>query len=305
MKAFEPVARPPATVVRRRRRRRQFDVGLQPRGGEEAHPGGPRRGRPAQLRPDDAGGNQPRPDGPDRRPAVHDRARRGRTTCCARASPPDRIHFVGNLMIDSLLDAVPRAKVPGRSASGRGRLRPGDAAPAHRTSTTVISCSTCSRCWAKLRSAFRSSGRCIRARPRTFERFGLKVPGDGDRDHRGARPGLPRNGGADAGGSPRADRFGRRAGRDDGPRGSLPDDACQYRASDHHRRRARTPWSEPIATCCWRPSTTSWRMAESGAGCPSIGMDAPQNASPPSRVVAALAGSWTGNAQPTTHRTAA
>ena len=38
-----------------------------------------------------------------------------------------RIHFVGNLMIDSLFDAVPRAKLPDGLPPVEGRFRAGDA----------------------------------------------------------------------------------------------------------------------------------------------------------------------------------
>ena len=61
--------------------------------GQEGRAGRARRSRPAQLRPRDAGGDQPRPDRPDRRPALHDRAQRRTTTSRAKASTPTRVAF--------------------------------------------------------------------------------------------------------------------------------------------------------------------------------------------------------------------
>ena len=54
------------------------------------HRAGARRGRPAQLRPQHARGDQPDPDRRDQRSALLHRAERRRATCAARASPTRR-----------------------------------------------------------------------------------------------------------------------------------------------------------------------------------------------------------------------
>ena len=83
-----------------------------------------RRGGPAQLRPDHARGDQPAPHRRDQPTAVRHASRAGRRTCGARAWPTARIHFVGNVMIDTLLAsrelsaAVARPRDAGRSPDG-------------------------------------------------------------------------------------------------------------------------------------------------------------------------------------------
>ena len=94
----------------------------------------PRRGRPAQPRLGDARGGQPR------------RHRPASATACSRPSADavenlraegyraDQIHLVGNVMIDTLLANLDRARPARRrsaaSASTAGAVRPGHPAPA-------------------------------------------------------------------------------------------------------------------------------------------------------------------------------
>ena len=79
-----------------------------------------RRGGPAQLRPADAGGDQPHRHRPARGSAAHAVARRRREPAGAKASPTSEIVFVGNVMIDSLLHALPAARASGfRGQAGR------------------------------------------------------------------------------------------------------------------------------------------------------------------------------------------
>ena len=85
------------------------------------HP--PRRtSRPgcASFDDDDARGDQPRRHRSARRSAVHDQPGGRRSTCAARAFRRERIHFVGNPMIDTLL-AHPRSA---RRRAPRGAARP-------------------------------------------------------------------------------------------------------------------------------------------------------------------------------------
>ena len=89
-----------------------------------AIPVGARRGRPALVRLDDARGDQPRPHRPALRPAVHAQPRGARRTSCAEGIDAERVHFVGNTMIDSLrrFEATRRATAArgGSSACERG-----------------------------------------------------------------------------------------------------------------------------------------------------------------------------------------
>ena len=121
MRRFEPVldAHRPSCVAGRRRR--QLDARLHARRGEEGRAGRARRGGTAQLRPLDAGRDQPGAHRPDRRSPLHDRARRRTTTSPARASTPSRAHFVGNVMIDSLLANRALAVPPAGNAAARRR----------------------------------------------------------------------------------------------------------------------------------------------------------------------------------------
>ena len=86
------------------------------------HPGRPRRGGPAQLRPHDAGGDSTG-SSPTSSPTSSSRTRRRRRrTWRARASRASAIHEVGNTMIDTLVALRPRST---------GSTRPGgtDSAP--------------------------------------------------------------------------------------------------------------------------------------------------------------------------------
>ena len=161
MRALRAGARRARAGVRRRRRRRELHARLRPGRGQEGRPGRARRGRPAQLRPGDAGGDQPRPDRPDRRPAATRPSAAATTTSRAKASHATRVHFVGNVMIDSLLRHRSRARRRPRRRSrarrhrpsaldGRAGLRRGDAAPAvqrrrrgARSADRSPSCATC------------------------------------------------------------------------------------------------------------------------------------------------------------------
>ena len=78
---------------------------------------------------------------------IHSPTRRS-TTCGPRASPEDRIYFVGNTMIDSLVSdraTLPRTSMrPSALGLRGGRLPAGHAAPsrAGRRSTAVRACSS-------------------------------------------------------------------------------------------------------------------------------------------------------------------
>ena len=76
---------------------------------EARHQGRSRRGGPAVSRPHDAGGDQPHPDRLDLRPAAHDISGRGRESQ-HEGIPDEKIRFVGNVMIDSLMEHLKLAE---------------------------------------------------------------------------------------------------------------------------------------------------------------------------------------------------
>ncbi len=276
--------------LRDRRRRRQFDARVQPGRQQEAHAGRARRGRTAQLRPRHAGRDQPRPHRPDRRPALHDRARRGGQPCARRHRR--RAHRIRRQRDDRFAAAAPAA----RDIAGRARLREAgiDAAridgadgfgvvTLHRPSN--VDSPTRSRealgvARATSRSGCRWSGRCTRARgPTSIASASLR------RCSRCARsPCSPPQGylemlGLLAHARARAHRFRRHPGGDDGARRAVPDDARQHRAADHGRaghQYARRPRPRARARGA---STTSSPTAASAAACPSCGTAMPPNGS--------------------------
>ena len=132
MKRFEPIVKEQSPGCGRRRRGRELDFRLRPDGGQTRHTGGPRRVGTTQLRPVHARGDQPRPDRRDQPMAVRDRTKRPEQPE-ERGVPDERIFFVGNVMIDTLLACRERsdesADIGAAGFVGRGLCRP-DAAPA-------------------------------------------------------------------------------------------------------------------------------------------------------------------------------
>ena len=156
-----------------------------------------------------------------------------------------RAHFVGNVMIDSLL-ANRALAVPPEETLRRGGRRPGGVRRrervsawsrciARRTSTARTRSGRCSRCCATSASGCR----CVFAlHPRTranIDRFGLGALVSGHADRRAAAAGLSRDAGPDVGRDARAHRLRRHAGGDHGARRSVPDAAREHRAPDHDR----------------------------------------------------------------------
>ena len=82
-------------------------------------PLGARRGGPAQLRPHDAGGDEPRPHRPLRRPPLLSQRSRRRVTWRARGSR-DGVHLVGDVMYDSLLRQTPEDRSTQRASLAVG-----------------------------------------------------------------------------------------------------------------------------------------------------------------------------------------
>ena len=132
-------------------------------GGEARHPARPRRVRPAQLRSHDARGDQPHRRRRVLRSPLRALATKRSTTCAPRGSPTERIHFVGNTMIDSLVAvgaiASERSMRPEQLGVRAGRLSARHAPPpgARRRAAAVrgdreartqsrASCRWCSRC---------------------------------------------------------------------------------------------------------------------------------------------------------------
>ena len=193
---------------------------------------------------DDARGDQPGADRPDRRPASTRPSAPPPTTCCERASRSDRIRFVGNVMIDSLL-AAPRAR--GRAARDARRAPQVDRALLDRRHRASAS----SRCIARRTSTSRRALRAVACAPRrgrraacrcvwpvhprtraNIEQFGLRTAG-----RRRAWPLLPPQGylemlGLDGGARAGADRLGRHPGGDHRARGAVPHHAREHRAAD-------------------------------------------------------------------------
>ncbi len=127
MRRFEPVLDRERRGRGAGRGRRELDAGMRAGGGQKRHARDPRRGGTAQLRPHDAGGNQPGADRPDFRPDCSPPRKARARICCAKAFPSRRIHFVGNVMIDTLRQnlqqAVPAGGDPGPARRCRGAGR--------------------------------------------------------------------------------------------------------------------------------------------------------------------------------------
>ena len=215
------------------------------------HPGRPHRGRPAQLRPHDARGDQP------------DRRRRGRPTCCSstrrrrattcwREGAPDAgIHYVGNTMIDTLVAMLPRIREPAtrRAAHGleRGELPARHAAPpgARRRPAAGRRDRAARR---PSRASCRSSSRATRARAPRWRRSGIDAaagrrPAASSRSATSTSWPRRRRGG-------RADRLRRHPGGDHLPRRPVLHAARQHRAAGHGRA------GHEHAARAWRPSAS-------------------------------------------------
>ena len=200
-------------------------------------PGRPRRVRPAQLRPLDARGDQPRRHRPPLRlplPAL----RRGRSrTCAPRGSPTSSMHFVGNTMIDTLVALEERFRERGDGGDARARARrlparhPAPPGARRRAAAGRRDGGAGRRSAARCRCSSRSTrgpGRCSARAGRAAGR---------DAGRPGRLPRLPL-----ARGRRRrpADRLGRHPGGDDLPRRALLHAARQHRAAGDRSARART-----------------------------------------------------------------
>ena len=97
-RAFERIASALSTrsASRARCRRRELDACVCARRRETGRSRGARRGRAAQPRSDDAGGDQPHPDGSAVRLPVHD-VRSALANLTAEGIPGERVFFVGNV----------------------------------------------------------------------------------------------------------------------------------------------------------------------------------------------------------------
>ena len=153
----------------------------------------------------------------------------------AEGVPAEKIHLVGNIMIDSLLRHLPMAtleRVRDRIAGGREALRRSHAAPAvecrQRGGVPPDSvgdrhdCRTPAGCVSGA-SPHASADARVRHRLRARECH----PHGSAGLHRFSRPDVPRASGAD--------RFGRPAGGIDRAGDSVPDAAREHRASDHRQ----------------------------------------------------------------------
>ena len=191
---------------------------------------------PAQLRPDDAGGDQPPGHRPARPTCSSRPARTPSRTSAARACTADRIHLVGNPMIDTLLanlDRFDAARRAGRARPDRPVRRRHAAPPGQRRRACGRGRAGAGRCTpSPTRSPWCS--RCTRAAGRSCDAAGLfdhprvarRRPA---RLRRVPRPGARRRG--------RGHRLRRRAGGDHRARRAVPDPAAQHRAAgDHHPR---------------------------------------------------------------------
>ena len=155
-------------------------AGRPDRGGRrELHPRGcpgrrPKLGVPvahveagsALLRSADARGDQPAPHRCHLRVALRHGAIRPRRTCSARAWTPSRIHFVGNVMIDTCSANLERARKSDTSISGSGSscgaVRRPDPAPAQQRGRPRAGCERCSRCFEEIHQEIPS---CFRSTP--------------------------------------------------------------------------------------------------------------------------------------------
>jgi UDP-N-acetylglucosamine 2-epimerase len=169
--------------------------------------------------------------------------------------PADRAHFVGNVMIDSLLanraqaagsrETLARGKVDPSKFDLGGRLRRRHPAPAVQRRR----CATLGPLLEVLRRPLERLPLVFALHPRTrnnVERFGLAPPRRQPQDRDAAPAGLPRDAGPHVRRHPRAHGLGRHAGGDDGARRPVPHPAREYRAADHdragheHARRSRS-----------------------------------------------------------------
>ncbi|MCK7493570.1 MAG: UDP-N-acetylglucosamine 2-epimerase [Comamonadaceae bacterium] len=238
-----------------------------------------------------ARGDQPRADRPDRRPALHHRAQRRATTCARGRRRRSASHFVGNVMIDSLL-RQPRARAPaadtlrahGIDPALLDRRRGYGVVTLHRPSN-VDDADT-------LRAAAGGAGARSAARlplvfalhPRTranIERFGLRRAARPGARGRAAAAGLPGDARPDGRRHAGAHRLRRPAGGDHRAGRALPDAAREHRAPDHGRaghQHAGRPRPRGHPARRW---TRSWPAAASAGACPSSGTAAPPSASPP------------------------
>ena len=164
------------------------------------------------------------------------------------------IHFVGNVMIDTLRQnlkqAVPAGADPGPSRRPGGpdtrRATPCSRCTGRPTWTTPRRCVRCSARCARSAAGFPWSSPCIRERAPRSSSTAWPQMLNGSARHRAAAGRLPGDAGADAVGAAGADRLGRHPGGDHGARRSVRHAAREHRAADHrgrgheHDGRART-----------------------------------------------------------------
>ena len=221
-----------------RRRREQHDR-LRPGGREAGRQAGPRRGRPAQLRPHHARGDQPPPHRRDQRPAVRAREPSGVENLRREGVADEKVHLVGNVMIDTLLKQ-PRARPRHRTIlDGPGpdarRLRRADAAPAEqrgRPGGLRPDCST------RLEVIQQDLPIVFPIHPRTRNNLADAGLAAACRGHEATCRLIDPPGYLDflkltANARRRADRLRRHPGGDDDPGGALPDAAGEHRAAGH------------------------------------------------------------------------
>ena len=209
-------------------------------------PGRPRRGRPAQLRPDDARGGQPRPHRPDLRPALHAFAGGRADNLADEGIDRDRVRLVGNTMIDSLVALEGRFRE--RRACAEHGLEPGSYLLVTLHRPALVDGPLLAPAIERARRGLGADAGPLpgpSAHPGGARRRRRRAPGRPAPDRPGRLPRLPLAGGRRR---RRADRLRRHPGGDDLPRRSLPHAARQHRAADHDRARdqhAARPRSGP------------------------------------------------------------
>ena len=204
--------------------------------------------------------------------------------------PESRIHFVGNVMIDTLRynlkQAVPAAETLSQHGAPADWARSGFAVlTLHRPSNVDDPGTLRSLLGAIGEVGRRASGRLPHAsenpRQDRAARAGLHAGSAIDSPAAAAR--LSRDAGADAGGAAGADRLGRDPGGDHRAGYSLRHAARQHRTADYRRSRAPTPWSDRIRRVSWPWWTRFCARAERREGSRSCG-----TAGRPQRIAAVL-----------------
>ncbi len=180
-------------------------------------------------------------------------AQRRWPTCSARASIAERVHFVGNVMIDTLHRNLERAPVPTLqpdtlgAANRRAAMRVAHAAPAVQRRRPRHAAPRCWTCWAK---SARSLPVVFPLHPRTrgnIETFGFGAMLDGPHfvcRRMGYLEMLGLMTRCQAG----ADRFRRHPGRNHRARRALPHPAREHRTPDHRGGGHQYPGRAAIPT---------------------------------------------------------